>query len=209
MKKIAKDFNLVKSDYYKHKQSGKYITTKEAIEKIWSESGIKLVSVQVLNSERDFVRLLITMSLGENTMSSIGEADGKLNCLGNKYYGCMAEKRGIGRVVLKLIGASQHGIMSEEDFSNQTNKSFDDDLPTHKTSSVVKSEVSGNSPLPTSLAWREEKFMPLQTKIRNCSNDDVKHWFRKKEDITDKRSAELVVLECEHRIELAKKKGKK
>ena len=63
---------------------------------------------------------------------------------------------------------------------DKLNKSFDDDLPTHKTSSVVKSEVSGNSPLPTSLAWREEKFMPLQTKIRNCSNDDVKHWFRKK-----------------------------
>ena len=76
----------------------------------------------MLNSERDWVRLLVTMVMGEVRMSSIGEADGKSTCLGNRYYGCMAEKRGIGRVVLRLIGASKNGIMAEDDFSNQVDK---------------------------------------------------------------------------------------
>ncbi len=44
-------------------------------------------------------------------ISSIGEAD-KSNCT-SKYYGCMAEKRGIDRCVLKLIDAYEYGISSE------------------------------------------------------------------------------------------------
>ena len=53
-------------------------------------------------------------------VTSIGEAD-KSNCKAN-YLGCMAEKRGIDRCVLKLINAYEYGIKSEEeadDFKQQ------------------------------------------------------------------------------------------
>ena len=118
----------------------------------------------------------------------------------------MAEKRGVDRCVLKLIDAHEFAF-SEVDFADPNEQAFD--LPTHKTSSVVKSEVSGNSHLPTSLARREEKFLTLQTKIRNCSNNDVWHWYKKRKDVTHERSAELVVMECEYRKKLAEEKGKK
>jgi len=207
MKQIAKDFSLTKNDYYKHTQSGKWILKKEAIEKIADEKGILLESVQILNSERDFVRFLITMSMGDLRMSSIGEAD-SVNCRGNKYFGCMAEKRGIGRVVLRLIGASKHGIMSEDDFSNQVDKSFEE--PTHSKPSKSNGEVSEDSPPSASPAWREKKFSPLDVKIKNVSRDDVIYWFKNSKLIKDEEALKLIEKEFEYRSEQAKKnKGSK
>ena len=72
---------------------------------------IHIVDIKVMNSEPEFVRLLITMSKGDVVMKSIGEADNK-NCR-NLYMGCMAEKRGIDRCVLKHINAYQYGVYSE------------------------------------------------------------------------------------------------
>ena len=48
-----------------------------------------------------------------NSVTSIGEAD-KSNCT-SKYLGCMAEKRGRDRCILKLIKAYEWGIYSEEE----------------------------------------------------------------------------------------------
>ena len=69
----------------------------------------------------DFARFLITMQKGDKTIVSVGEASTK-NCTSN-YYGCMAEKRGIDRCVLKLINAYEYGIYSdvEADAFKQTN----------------------------------------------------------------------------------------
>ena len=57
------------------------------------------------------------MAKGDVTITSVGEADDK-NCFSG-YKGCMAEKRGVDRCVLKLINAYEYGISSEveaEDF---------------------------------------------------------------------------------------------
>ena len=111
---IAKEYNLSKEpnvDFWLHKQSGQWILTHNAIEKIAASEQIKLIEWEVLNSELDFCRFKITMQMRDKLVTTIGEAD-KSNCM-SKYYGAMAEKRGIDRCVLKLINAYQYGISSE------------------------------------------------------------------------------------------------
>ena len=114
IKDLAKKYNLdPKDDFWKHKQSGKWIITHDACEKIASMEDIILAKWETLNSERDFCRFLITMARGEKLISSIGEAS-KDNCQ-SKYYGSMAEKRGVDRCILKLINAYEYGIYSDSE----------------------------------------------------------------------------------------------
>ena len=121
IKELAKKYGLIEGDFWNHKQSGQWILTHNAVEKIAVIEGIESVDFKVLNSEVDLVRFLITMKLGEKTISTIGEADRK-NCH-SQYLGCLAEKRGVDRAVLKLINAYEYGISSEveaEDFAKPT-----------------------------------------------------------------------------------------
>ena len=117
IKELANKYGLVEGDFWNHKQSGQWILTHDAVEKIATIEGILLVNIETLNSEKDLVRFLITMAKGDVTITSVGEADDK-NCFSG-YKGCMAEKRGVDRCVLKLINAYEYGISSEveaEDF---------------------------------------------------------------------------------------------
>jgi hypothetical protein len=117
IKELAKKYELVEGDFWNHKQSGQWILTHDAVEKIATKEGIRLVNIETLNSEPDLVRFLITMVKDEVTITSVGEAD-RNNCF-SQYLGCMAEKRGVDRCVLKLINAYEYGISSEveaEDF---------------------------------------------------------------------------------------------
>ena len=119
IKDLAEKYNLDKAvDFWKHKQSGKWIITHDACEKIASMENIVLAKWETLNSERDFCRFLITMAMPmkdstEKLIASIGEA-GKENCQ-SKYYGSMAEKRGVDRCILKLINAYEYGIYSDSE----------------------------------------------------------------------------------------------
>ena len=125
IKDIQKKYELSKEpnvDFWHHQQSGQWILTHNAVEKIAVQEGIKLVDIKVLNSEVDIVRFLVSMSNPSGgIIKSIGEADRK-NCH-SQYLGCMAEKRGIDRCVLKLLNFYQHGISSEveaDDFAKPT-----------------------------------------------------------------------------------------
>ena len=111
LKELAENYNLNKDDFWKHGPSGKWILSFDAVTKIQHIENIKIQTPQILNSERDFARMIITGKKGDAIVWSIGEADPK-NC-NNKYYGSMAEKRGIMRVVLKLINAYEYGMYSE------------------------------------------------------------------------------------------------
>ena len=111
LKEMAKKYNLNKNDFWLHKQSGNYIITHNAVEKIQFIEGIEIVDFKVLNSEQGFARFLITMAKGDRKVTTIGEADSK-NCVSG-YKGMMAEKRGIDRCVLKLINAYEYGIYSD------------------------------------------------------------------------------------------------
>ena len=113
IKELAKKYNLGKDDFWELKrgQRSMWIITHDAIEKIAIIENIELTKFEVLNTEVDFARFLITMQKNDRTIISVGEASTK-NCTSN-YYGCMAEKRGIDRCVLKLIDAYQYAIYSD------------------------------------------------------------------------------------------------
>ena len=111
MKDLAKKYNLTKDDYWKESRSGKYIITHDACEKIADIEGISFGPPQILNSEQDFCRMVITAKKGEVVIWTIGEADSK-NCK-NLYIGSMSEKRGKDRAILKLINAYEYGIYSD------------------------------------------------------------------------------------------------
>ena len=121
IKELAKKYDLVEGDFWNHKQSGQWILTHDAVEKVATKEGIRLVNIETLNSETELVRFLVTMVKDEVTITSVGEAD-RNNCF-SQYLGCMAEKRGVDRCVLKLINAYEYGISSEveaEDFKRPT-----------------------------------------------------------------------------------------
>jgi len=132
IQELQKEYDLVKDDYWFHKPSNQWIIKHDAVEKIATKEGIKLVNIETLNSEVDLVRFITTMSLPNGgQIKSIGEAD-RSNCF-SQYLGCMAEKRGIDRCVLKGINAYQYGISSEveaEDFKkpdSASNQSIEDE----------------------------------------------------------------------------------
>jgi len=138
IKELAEKYGLSKDDFWQHKQSGNWIVKHDTTERIAVVEGIRLVDMNVLNSEKDFVRMLVTMETDERKISSIGEADSR-NCT-SKYYGCMAEKRGIDRCVLKLIEAYEYGVYSEvesDDFKKENNK-VADDSPTDYQKNYVR-----------------------------------------------------------------------
>ena len=112
----------IHKDYYKHFQSKKTVLTHRACEKIANIEKITMKSIETLNSELNFARFLVTMEKDDRSISSIGEADSN-NCK-NIYYGCMAEKRGIDRCVLKLIDAHEFAF-SEVDFADHNEQSFE------------------------------------------------------------------------------------
>ncbi len=128
IKELAKKYKLTQEDYWQHKQSGKWILKHSAVEKIMTIEEIHIVDWFTENSEMDLVRYKFRMGMRDDMTStkrfveSIGEADRK-NCM-SQYLGCMAEKRGIDRCVLKLINAYQYDISSEveaDDYKQQEN----------------------------------------------------------------------------------------
>ena len=111
MKELAKKYNLKESDYWQESRSKKWIISHAACEKIADMEGIIFGPPQILNSEQNFVRMVISGKKGDVLIWSVGEADNK-NCK-NLYFGAMAEKRGKDRVILKLINAYEYGVYSD------------------------------------------------------------------------------------------------
>ena len=130
IKELQKLYDLKAEDFWKHQQSGQWIITHDAVEKIAFQEKIELVERIVDNSEPDLVRYWITMGYYDDegnhiTQSAVGEADRK-NCK-SQYLGCIASKRGEDRCVLKLIRAYQYGVSSEveaEDFRKPVTKFY-------------------------------------------------------------------------------------
>lgn len=109
IKELAKKYKLTKDDFWQC--HGNWILTHDAVTKIGTIENIKLIKIESIYQSETSSRFLITMNKGDNTIISAGEAS-KGNCT-NSYFGCMAEKRGIDRCVLKLINAYEYGVYSE------------------------------------------------------------------------------------------------
>ena len=134
IKDIQKKYNLSLDDFWEHKQSKSWILTHDACTKIGNQEGIELVDINVINSEPDLVRVLITMKKGSVSITTFGEADRK-NCF-NPYLAAMSEKRGIDRCILKLINAYEYGVYSEVeadafDKKKSTTKNITDEQKEH------------------------------------------------------------------------------
>ena len=126
IKDIQEKYNLKLDDFWEHKQSKSWILTHDACTKIGNQEGIELVDINVINSEPDLVRILVTMKKGSVSITTFGEADRK-NCF-NPYLAAMSEKRGIDRAILKLINAYEYGVYSEVEadaFDKKKNASKD------------------------------------------------------------------------------------
>ena len=166
IQELSEKYDLVKDDYWFHKPSGQWIIKHDAVEKIANKEGIKLVNIETLNSETDLVRFIITMGMPNGgQIKSVGEAD-KSNCF-SQYLGCMAEKRGIDRCVLKGINAYQYGISSEveaEDFkkpdSPNVKHSIEDEAESTGITQAHVESVSQN----TSETPKNDLICPLCSK---------------------------------------------
>ena len=123
IKDLAKKYKLKHEDFWKHKASGDWILTHNACTRIGNIEGIVLNNIESIYQSETECRFLITMTKEDNTIISVCEAN-KQNCT-SRYLGCMAEKRGRARCVLKLINAYEYGMYSEEesdDFKKENNK---------------------------------------------------------------------------------------
>jgi len=99
--RFKEDYNLIDSDFWKHKQSGAWIIKHNALEKIAAQDKITW-KLEVLNFSPDVVIKCIATN-NERVIESIGEASPK-NCIIGFPY-AMAEKRGVDRCILKLLNA--------------------------------------------------------------------------------------------------------
>jgi len=124
IKSIAVAYDLSADDFWKHKQSGKWILKHDAVEKIAKQENIKFDLPIVASSDINNIALIISATYKEETVWTMGEAR-KENCM-MAYYWAMAEKRGKDRCVLKLMGFYEKGVYSDveaDDFSQSTRSS--------------------------------------------------------------------------------------
>tara|TARA_R100001460_G_scaffold72576_1_gene113333 strand:- start:1290 stop:1760 length:471 start_codon:yes stop_codon:yes gene_type:complete len=100
---FAEKYGLSRDSYWKHKQSGEWLITHEAVEKVAGIEGITCKYQDVESRYDVCVAIKCIATRGDITIESYGEASPQ-NCMSNYYY-AMAEKRGYDRAVLKLIDA--------------------------------------------------------------------------------------------------------
>ena len=101
IKELQKKYSLSKDDFW-NLTGNVWVIKHDAVEKIAKMENVIFENPTIVEHS--------TLNTNEST-STIGEASSS-NCM-SKYIGCMAEKRGIGRAILKLINAYQYGIASE------------------------------------------------------------------------------------------------
>ena len=125
---FAKKYGLSTDAYWKHKQSGQWLITHEAVEKVAGIEGITCKYQDVESRYDVCVAIKCIATRGDITIESYGEASPQ-NCM-SKYYYAMAEKTGYDRAVLKLIDAydlfySDAEIESKQPVSSQAKSEQD------------------------------------------------------------------------------------
>ena len=111
IKELASKYELTENDFWElRKNSGKWIITHDACEKIAVTEGIVFDPPEIIS----YTPTIITGNKQYNPDYKIwttGEANGD-NCSMN-YMLAMGEKRGKDRIILKLINAYEYGIYSD------------------------------------------------------------------------------------------------
>tara|TARA_R100000808_G_C2058007_1_gene90677 strand:+ start:74 stop:631 length:558 start_codon:yes stop_codon:yes gene_type:complete len=154
IKELSKKYNLTKEDYWLEPRSKKWIITHDTCEKIASVENIIIQPPQIINSEKDLVRMIVVAKKGDKVMWADGEADSS-NCK-NNYKFAMASKRAIDRVILKLINAYEWGIYSDVEADSFAKPQYE-----HRTEEQAKE-------------FEELKGHPAFDGLKKFSNDEWK-----------------------------------
>ena len=156
IKDLAEKYQLKKNDFWKQELKTKqgvvfktlWIISHDTVEKIMHKEGIQIDEIQVLTSEKDLVRYLIHASSPDGKrVITTGEADNTNVKQVPKYLGCMAEKRGIDRAVLKLINAYEYGIYSDSENMEEVRPPRKSQKETNKADSdklILESIIDAN-----------------------------------------------------------------
>lgn len=153
---FTKKYALTKSDMWDC--HGNWILTHDAVTKIAHKENIVIEKIESIFQSETTSKFLITMSKGDTTITSVGEAS--KNNSKNIYYSCMAEKRGIDRCVLKLINAYEYGVYSEveaDDFERKDDMGY--------TKEVVEDILSQQAS--DEIAARQDEEHPLASAVKS------------------------------------------
>ena len=147
---LAAKYELLDSDFWKHKQSGKWIIKHDACEKIADQENIQFVLPEIHADNNTDIAMVGVAKKGDKVVWTTGEAAPR-NC-SMKYYWAMAEKRLKDRLTLKIINAYEYGVSSEveaDEFMQQKDITEEmiarfDKLLSHKCFDGKKTEVKKN-----------------------------------------------------------------
>ena len=117
MNKLVKDNNLYREeDLFEFKRGSKsiWIVKRQGIEKIQYNNDIH-VRFEWIRMEKDYAVVKAIGKKGDLVVESFGESTSENTKQQPPYHSAMAEKRGLSRVVLKIVGAYKFGIMGEDE----------------------------------------------------------------------------------------------
>jgi hypothetical protein len=125
MNKLVKDNNLYREeDLFEFKRGSKsiWIVKRQGIEKIQYNNDIH-VRFEWIRMEKDYAVVKAIGKKGDLVVESFGESTSENTKQQPPYHSAMAEKRGLSRVVLKIVGAYKFGIMGEDEADDFKEKS--------------------------------------------------------------------------------------
>ena len=125
MNKLVKDNNLYREeDLFEFKRGSKsiWIIKRQGIEKIQYNNDIH-VRFDWIRMEKDYAVIKAIGKKGDLVVESFGESTSENTKQQPPYHSAMAEKRGLSRVVLKIVGAYKFGIMGEDEADDFKEKS--------------------------------------------------------------------------------------
>ena len=125
MNKLVKDNNLYREeDLFEFKRGSKsiWIVKRQGIEKIQYNNDIH-VRFEWIRMEKDYAVVKAIGKKGDLIVESFGESTSENTKQQPPYHSAMAEKRGLSRVVLKIVGAYKFGIMGEDESDDFKEKS--------------------------------------------------------------------------------------
>ena len=125
MNKLVKDNNLYREeDLFEFKRGSKsiWIIKRQGIEKIQYNNDIH-VRFEWIRMEKDYAVVKAIGKKGDLVVESFGESTSENTKQQPPYHSAMAEKRGLSRVVLKIVGAYKFGIMGEDEADDFKEKS--------------------------------------------------------------------------------------
>ena len=117
MNGLVKDNDLIPSeDLFELKRGNKsiWIIKRQGIEKIQYNNDIH-IKFEWIRMEKDYAVLKGIGTKGDLVVESYGESTSENTKQNPPYHSAMAEKRGLSRVVLKIVGAYKFGIMGEDE----------------------------------------------------------------------------------------------